>query len=110
MWRVGGDITEKRLVLVLCDKVHALAKEHVRTIARERRRLSVHKIRIVEIVVAPGVAGIADAAAGVVDRFIKAALVWAVGGAIAQVPLAKMAGAIAVFAQRIGQGPLVFTQ
>ena len=107
---IGGDITEEGLVGIFCYKPHALAKEHVGAIALIGGRNAILKIGVIKVVVAPMVAGIADTATGVVDRFVESTLVRAEGLAVAEVPFAEMAGAITGCRQCVGQGPFVCAQ
>ena len=108
--RVGGDVREEGRVGVFCDKAPTLAEEHVRAVALVRGGDAVFEIGVVKVVVAPGVARVADAAAGVVHGFGKAALVRPVGRAVAEVPLTKVPGAVASASERVGEGPLVGAQ
>ena len=107
---VGGDVAEERLLAMLLDEAQPLAEEHVGAVAGEAFRLAVHVVGVVEVVVPPRVAGVSDAAAGVVDRPLEPALVGAERLAVAQVPLAEVAGAVAGVAQRVRQRPLVLPQ
>ena len=108
--RVGGDVAVERLIAVLFDEAQALAEEHVGAVALEFRGHPVHEVGVVEVVVAPGVADVADAAAVVINGAFEAAFVRAERLAVAQVPLAELAGAVAGLAQGVGQGPLVLAQ
>ena len=108
--RVGGDVAEEGPVGVFYDKASALAEEHVRAVALVRGGDAVFEIGVVKVVVAPGIARVADAAAGVVDGFGKAALVRAVGRAVAEMPLAEVAGTVASTSERVREGPLVSAQ
>ena len=110
VWRVGGDVTEERPVGVFFDKALARAEEHVRAVALVRGGDAVFEIGVVKVVVAPGIARVADAAAGVVDGFGKAALVRSVGRAVAEVPLAEVASAVARASERVREGPFVGAQ
>ena len=107
---VGGYVTEEGPVGVFCDKALALAEEHVRAVAFVRGGDAVFEIGVVKVVVAPRVARVADAAAGVVNGFGKAALVRPVGRAVAEVPLAEVASAVARASECVGEGPLVGAQ
>ncbi|MCY3737110.1 MAG: hypothetical protein OXG13_11945 [Gemmatimonadaceae bacterium] len=89
---------------MLLDEAQALAEEHVGAVAVELSRFAVDVVGVVEVVVAPGVADVADAAAVVVDGALEAALVGAEGLAVAQVPLAELAGAVARLSQGAGHG------
>ena len=107
---VGGNVAVERLLAVLFDEAQALAEEHVGAVALELPRHAVHVVGVIEVVVAPGVADVADAAAVVVHGAFEAALVGPERLAVAQVPLAELAGAVAGLAQGVGQGPLVLAQ
>ena len=107
---VGGDVTEERLVGVFFDKALPLAEEYVRAVALVRSGDAVFEIGVVKVVVAPGIARVADAAAGVVDGFGKAALVRPVGRAVSEVPLAEVPGAVASAGECVREGPLVGAQ
>ena len=108
--RVGGDVTEEGPVRVFFDEAPALAEEHVRAVPLVLRGDAVPEVGVVEVVVAPGVPRVADAAARVVDGFAKAALVRPVGRAVAEVPLAEVPGAVAGPGKRVSEGPLVGAQ
>ena len=76
---IGGDIAEEGFAGILLDKAQALTEEYVGAVAGVGGGYAVVVVGVVEIVVAPGIAGIADAAPSVIDGLVEAALVGAVG-------------------------------
>jgi len=108
--RVARDVAEEALVLVFLDKLHALGEEDVTAEALELLELAVHRVGVVEVVVAPVVGGVADAAAPVRDGVLEAALVRAEGLGVAEVPLAEVPGPVAGLLERVGERPLVFPE
>ena len=102
--RVGRQIGEERLAhsVLLADPVHGLVEEDV---GAEALVLLVRAVAVehgVEVRVAPVVGQRGDAPRAVVQRFPEAAVLRAMGVAVAQVPLAEVPGGVAGAPEEIG--------
>ena len=60
--RVGGDVGEEGLVFGFADKLHRLFEPYIGAVALESLRCVVHKIDVIEVVVAPVIGQFAYAA------------------------------------------------
>ena len=112
-WSVGRicrNVTEERFFRMRLDKTHAFSKKYVCTITFELPWDSIHEKGVVEIVIAPDVAGVADNTTRVIDRPFKTAFMRFVGLAVSQVPLAEMTCSISGAAKSICQCPLILAQ
>ena len=109
---VGGEIGEKRPLLVFADELHRSIEIHVALEARTGLFLpeAVVEIVIVDAIVAPVVGGAASAAVALAQPFIEPTVDRTIGIITAEVPLAENTGAIAVVAENISHGHLVIAQ
>ncbi len=101
MRRVERQIEKERLVFVLLNKADALPEPDIRAIAFEPLELPVPLVGIVEVVVAPVVRSLTDAAATMPDDILKAPVLRSVRGIVAEVPLTNHAGGVPVRAKEI---------
>ena len=85
-------------------------EEDIRAIAGEFLEFAVVAQRVVGVVVAPGVGSITDAAAAEGERFVKAAILGAIGEIVAEVPLAEDTGAVAAGREELPERDLALAQ
>ena len=117
---VGCKINEERLVvgnislgfsfLVRFDELDRLGKPNVRAIPLKLLGLAIYKVCVIKVVIPPGIRGVADAAATVVDAEVEATLKGPQGRCVAQVPFSQMCRGISNLAQSLGQRELVLSE
>ena len=112
MRRVGGQIDEERPVLVRADELHRGVEEHVALVAGARRILPATVVEevVVDAVVAPVVGRTTGAAVAVAQPLVEPTVDRPVGVVRAQMPLAEVAGAVAVVAEDIGHRHFVVAE
>src|SRR5205085_1343190 len=79
MRRVGGEVAEERAVLVSFHELQGCIEENIRAVALEFFELAIVPERIVEIMVAPNIGSVADAAAAEGEDLVEAAILWTIG-------------------------------
>ena len=107
---VGGDEGEERLVAAGLDEVDGLVEPDIGAVAGMADGVTVVEVGVVEIVVAPEIGGLSNAAAAVGDYGLEAAVEGAVGIVVSQMPFAEHAGAVTGGGEDIGHGHLGSTQ
>ena len=104
MGHVQGEIGKERLVARLRHEFHRFAKKNVGYVTLIGRGHVAVVIRVIEIVVTPVIGNLADTAGLVVHGLFKTLVLRSVRPFLAQVPLAKMSGAIARISKSLGKG------
>ena len=110
MGAVGGDVAEERLVAVAVDEVHAFPEPDIGAVSLVASVFRPGPVAVVDVVVVPVVARVADAAAGMVDHLAEAAILRPIRPRVAQMPLAENAGGVAVGREGVRQGVFVAPQ
>ena len=95
---------------MLLDEAQALAEPDIRAVALEFLQLTISLVGVIEEVVAPIVRDLPDAAAAMPDDILKTIILRTVRGSIAEVPLSKHAGGIAVLGKEIRERAFVRVQ
>ena len=117
---VGCKINEEWLVLryvSLCfsflvrfDELDRLGKPNISAVPLKLLGLAVYKVGVIKVVVPPGIRGVADAAATVVDAEVETTLEGPQGRCVAQVPFSQMCRGISNLAQSLGQRELILSE
>ena len=107
---VGRDIGEKRFVFVCLDKLHAFIEPNVGAETFKSLVLSVDDVSVIEIVVAPIIGCLADAAGFVVNAVLEAPVFRAIGIAVAEMPFTEQPRGITIRTKDIGHGGFTTAQ
>ena len=117
---VGCKINEEWLVLryvSLCfsflvrfDELDRLGKPNISAVPLKLLGLAVYKVGVIKVVIPPGIRGVADAAATVVDAEVEPTLEGPQGRCVAQVPFSQMCRGISNLAQSLGQRELILSE
>ena len=102
--RVGRQVGEERLAggRAAFHPVDGMVEENVGAVAGKFFAFAVPAVGVVEVVVAPVIRHGADMRGREPQRLLEAAILRAVRVIVAEVPLTKNTGAVAVFAEQVG--------
>ena len=100
---VGGDIRKKRRVALFFDPVHGFVKPHICAISFKSFNRTIVSIVVIKIIISKIICSRCNAPGGMVNRFLKSPILWAVGIIVAEVPFAKMSCAVAIHGENIRQ-------
>ena len=114
VWRIRREVAEKRTVLIAfslsLNERHRLLKPDIRAVTIKGLFRTVSEIGVIEIVVAPVIRGLTDAATAVVEGFVETSVVWTEGVVIAEMPFPEHTRLIAVASEDIRHRDLVTAQ
>ena len=96
--------------LMRFDELDRLGKPNISAVPLKLLGLAVHKVGVIKVVIPPGIRGIADAAATVVDAEVETTLKGPQGRCVAQVPFPQMCRGISNLAQSLGQRELILSE
>src|SRR5450755_3830175 len=110
VWGVSAEEAEKRVRTVGLDERQRLGEENIGAIALERNGTAIDEVRVVKIIVAPPIRGLAQTAATMNDALLEAAVLRPVGIGITQMPFAENPRAVASLGQRVCERPLISSE
>ncbi len=102
-----GEVTEKRMILIILDKIKSLGKEYIGTVSLIGFGLPIVPVGIIKIIIAPIIRTLGDAAATMTNHFMKSSIFRTEGVVVAQVPFAKHSIDISILSKYLGQDYLI---
>ena len=107
---IRREVEEERLVLVLLDESHRLAKPHVRAVTLKLLELAVPLVGVVEVGVAPVIRGLPHTTAAMPDHVLETPVLRPMRRIVAEMPFPDHPSHITCIRKHIRHRPLIRVQ